>query len=82
MNKLLSQMCQQPNYIRQPMRRKEILMAVTATDPIKILFAILLPPLGVFLEVGLKGHFWLNILLTMLGFVPGIIHALYVILKH
>ncbi len=57
-------------------------MPVTATDPIKIIFAILLPPLGVFLEVGLKGHFWLNILLTMLGFIPGIIHALYVILKH
>lgn len=57
-------------------------MPVTAADPIKIIFAILLPPLGVFLEVGLKGHFWLNILLTLLGYVPGIIHALYVILKH
>jgi uncharacterized membrane protein YqaE (UPF0057 family) len=57
-------------------------MAVTATDPVKILFAILLPPVGVFLEVGLSGHFWLNILLTLLGYVPGIIHALYVILKH
>ena len=57
-------------------------MAVTATDPIKIIFAVLLPPVGVFLEVGLTGHFWLNILLTLLGYVPGIIHALYVILKH
>lgn len=57
-------------------------MAVTATDPVKIIFAILLPPVGVFLEVGLTGHFWLNILLTLLGYVPGIIHALYVILKH
>jgi uncharacterized membrane protein YqaE (UPF0057 family) len=57
-------------------------MAVTITDPIKLLFAIILPPLGVFLEVGLKGHFLLNILLTLLGFIPGIIHALYVILKH
>jgi uncharacterized membrane protein YqaE (UPF0057 family) len=57
-------------------------MAVTAADPIKIVFAILLPPVGVFLEVGLSGHFWLNILLTLLGYVPGIIHALYVILKH
>ena len=57
-------------------------MAFTVTDPIKILFAILLPPLGVFLEVGFKGHFWLSILLTLLGFIPGIIHALYVILKH
>jgi uncharacterized membrane protein YqaE (UPF0057 family) len=57
-------------------------MAVTPTDPIKIIFAILLPPVGVFMEVGIKGHFWLNILLTILGYVPGIIHALYVILKH
>ena len=53
---------------------------VTATDIIKIILAILLPPLGVFLEVGLKGHFWLNILLTLLGYIPGIVHALYVIL--
>ncbi|NIC08070.1 YqaE/Pmp3 family membrane protein [Billgrantia bachuensis] len=57
-------------------------MAFTATDPIKMIFALLLPPVGVFLEVGLKGHFWLNILLTILGFIPGIIHAFYVILKH
>ena len=57
-------------------------MAVTGADPIKIIFAIFLPPVGVFLEVGLTKHFWLNILLTILGYIPGIIHALYVILKH
>lgn len=57
-------------------------MAVTAADPIKIILAIILPPVGVFMEVGPTGHFWLNILLTLLGFVPGIIHALYVILRH
>ena len=56
-------------------------MPVTALDPVKVIAAILLPPLGVFLEVGLKGHFWLNILLTLLGFIPGIVHALYVIMK-
>ena len=56
-------------------------MAFTGADPIKIILAILLPPLGTFLEVGLSGHFWLNILLTILGYIPGIIHALYVILK-
>jgi uncharacterized membrane protein YqaE (UPF0057 family) len=55
---------------------------VTGSDILKIIFAILLPPLGVFFEVGLKGHFWLNILLTLLGYIPGIIHALYVILRH
>lgn len=57
-------------------------MPATGPDIIKILLAILLPPVGVFLEVGLSGHFWLNILLTILGYIPGIIHALYVILKH
>lgn len=57
-------------------------MAFTATDPIKMIFAVLLPPLGVFFEVGFKGHFWLNIILTLFGFIPGIIHAFYVILKH
>ena len=56
-------------------------MPVTASDALKMIAAILLPPLGVFLEVGLKGHFWLNILLTLLGFLPGIIHALWVIIK-
>jgi uncharacterized membrane protein YqaE (UPF0057 family) len=55
-------------------------MSVTFTDIFKILFAFLLPPLGVFLEVGLKGAFWLNILLTLLGFLPGVAHALYIIL--
>ena len=56
-------------------------MPVTAFDPIKLLFAILLPPLGVFLEVGLGAHFWINVLLTLLGYIPGIIHAVYVVLK-
>lgn len=55
-------------------------MAITVTDPLKLLLAILLPPLGVFLEVGLSGQFWLNLLLTLLGYVPGIIHAVYIIL--
>jgi uncharacterized membrane protein YqaE (UPF0057 family) len=57
-------------------------MAITAADPVKIVFAILLPPVGTFMEVGLTGHFWLNIVLTLLGYLPGIVHALYVILKH
>ncbi|MFI4874069.1 MAG: YqaE/Pmp3 family membrane protein [Blastopirellula sp. JB062] len=53
---------------------------VEGTDIFKILLAILLPPVGVFFEVGLGLHFWLNIVLTMFGFIPGIVHALYVIL--
>jgi uncharacterized membrane protein YqaE (UPF0057 family) len=50
-------------------------------DIIRIIVAILLPPLGVFLQVGIGGHFWLNILLTILGYIPGIIHAIWIILK-
>ncbi len=50
-------------------------------DIIRILLAIFLPPVGVFLQVGLGLHFWINILLTLLGYLPGIIHALYIILK-
>lgn len=51
-------------------------------DIFKIILAILLPPLGVFFEVGLTLHFWINILLTLLGYIPGIIHAVYIIARH
>ena len=70
---------QQARRERLPYERRS---SITVSDPIKIIFAILLPPLGVFFEVGFKGHFWLNILLTLLGYIPGIIHALYVILRY
>ncbi len=50
-------------------------------DVIRILLAILLPPLGVFLQVGIGLQFWINILLTLLGYIPGIIHAVYIILS-
>ena len=35
----------------------------TGGDFIRILFAILLPPLGVAMEVGLTKQFWINVLL-------------------
>ena len=50
-------------------------------DIIRILLAFILPPLGVFFQVGLGLHFWLNLLLTLCGWLPGIVHALWVILK-
>ena len=48
----------------------------------RIVAAILLPPLGVLLQVGLTKHFWINILLTLLGYIPGIVHAVWVIAKY
>jgi uncharacterized membrane protein YqaE (UPF0057 family) len=50
-------------------------------DVLRVLLAIVLPPLGVFLQVGLGLQFWLNILLTLLGYVPGIVHAVYIIVR-
>jgi len=50
-------------------------------DLVRVLLAILLPPLGVFLQVGIGLHFWLNILLTILGYIPGIVHAVWIIAR-
>lgn len=50
-------------------------------DLVRIIIAVLLPPLGVFLQVGFSKHFWLNILLTILGYIPGIVHAVWVIAR-
>lgn len=51
-------------------------------DILRLLFAVLLPPLGVFLQEGIGKRFWINVLLTILGYFPGVIHAVYVIAKH
>ena len=48
---------------------------------LRILLAVLLPPVGVLLTVGFGGQFWLNILLTLLGYLPGIVHAVWVIAR-
>ncbi|MFW5887958.1 MAG: YqaE/Pmp3 family membrane protein [Bacteriovoracia bacterium] len=48
-------------------------------DILRIILSILLPPLGVFLQVGIGPQFWINVLLTILGYIPGIIHAIYII---
>jgi uncharacterized membrane protein YqaE (UPF0057 family) len=38
-------------------------------------------PVGVFLQVGIGKDFWINILLTLLGYIPGIVHAVWIIAK-
>ncbi|SCU88508.1 LAMI_0D10352g1_1 [Lachancea mirantina] len=57
-------------------------MAFTCSDIIKIIAAVILPPLGVFFEVGCTCDLLINILLTCLGYIPGIVHALYIILRY
>jgi uncharacterized membrane protein YqaE (UPF0057 family) len=48
---------------------------------IDILLAILLPPLGVFLRYECNSEFWICVLLTLFGWIPGIIYAVYVLTK-
>lgn len=50
-------------------------------DVIRLILSILLPPLGVFFQVGLGLQFWINIVLTLFGYLPGIIHAVYIIAR-
>ncbi|KAF2179774.1 UPF0057-domain-containing protein [Zopfia rhizophila CBS 207.26] len=45
---------------------------------ILILITIFLPPVGVFLVAGCGMDLFINILLTILGYFPGHIHAFYV----
>ena len=48
---------------------------------VRLVLAGLLPPVGVFLTVGFGGQFWLNILLTLLGYIPGIALAVWSIAR-
>jgi len=86
-------------------------VALHRSDILKIILAVILPPLGVLLERGCGADLLINILLTVLGtsharrssgpgpgpldipplsslltaspgYIPGIIHALYIILKY
>lgn len=50
-------------------------------DVIRVILSIILPPLGVFLQVGIGLHFWINIVLTLMGYIPGIVHAIWIIAK-
>jgi uncharacterized membrane protein YqaE (UPF0057 family) len=46
-------------------------MAVTCTDICKLALAVLFPPLGVLAERGLGADLFINLGLTLLGFIPG-----------
>ncbi|KAI8147056.1 hypothetical protein BJV82DRAFT_597550 [Fennellomyces sp. T-0311] len=46
-----------------------------------IIIILLLPPLGVFLMRGCHIDFWINVILTICGYIPGHLHAFYVLIK-
>ena len=47
-----------------------------------IILAIFIPPLAAALQVGISTHFWINLILTILGGIPGMIHALWLVLTN
>jgi len=46
-----------------------------------IIVAVLLPPVAVFLKKGVGKDLVINILLCILFFVPGLVHALWLVTK-
>jgi uncharacterized membrane protein YqaE (UPF0057 family) len=46
-----------------------------------IILAIFLPPVAVFLKKGVGQDLIINIILCLLFFIPGLIHALWVVTK-
>ena len=50
-----------------------------AMDCLRVVLSVLIPPLGVFFQVGFGLQFWINVLLTLLGYIPGLIHAIWII---
>lgn len=71
----------------------EPVSVMTCGDIFRIIIALFIPPLGVFTQVGLKGPFWVNLVMYLfavgaLGFPflavmwpIAVIHALFVILS-
>lgn len=41
-----------------------------------IVLSVLIPPVGVWLARGLGTAFWISLLLTILGYVPGVVFSL------
>lgn len=51
-------------------------------DFFRLIAGFLVPPVGVGMQEGINGNFWLNLVLTLLCFwVPGQIHAAWVIMR-
>merc|ERR1712071_320674 len=78
-NTNLSENTAQQQQIRR--NRYSSTMPVRGNDILLILVAILFPPASVFFITGCSCDLLINILLTALGYLPGHIHAFYLIYK-
>lgn len=46
-----------------------------------VIISILIPPLAVFIQFGISNEFWIDLILTLLFFLPGLIYALYLLFR-
>ncbi|KAK6200064.1 uncharacterized protein RJT21DRAFT_120967 [Scheffersomyces amazonensis] len=54
-----------------------------ARDWFLVFIGFFLPPIPVLVKRGvLSADFWINILLCILGFLPGLLHSFYIISKY
>jgi len=60
---------------------EENVMAKKQSNVLLIILAILLPPVAVYLKKGAGKDLIINIILCLLFWLPGIIHALYLVFK-
>ncbi len=47
----------------------------------RLIPAFLLPPLAIFMADGISRDFWISFVLTCVGWVPGIVYTLFVLLS-
>ena len=55
--------------------------STSGNDFVRLLVAIILPPAGLAMQVGFTTQFWINVLLTLLVYIPGIVHAVWIIAR-
>jgi len=66
---------------RNPVNTQSRSKVSSTSDVLLYFIAIFVPPLPVLLKRGLGADFCINILLWILGWIPGVIHSWYIISK-
>jgi uncharacterized membrane protein YqaE (UPF0057 family) len=54
---------------------------VSVGNLIRIILLVIIPPIGVLVTVGFGLQFIINVLLTLFGYIPGLIHAVWVVTR-
>jgi len=49
---------------------------------LNLILAIFLPPVGAFLQVGASKHFFINIVLCLCFYLPGVLHAVWLVVTN